>query len=448
MKTQPSLFPDLDEPGSSPPPHTIRARASVTPAGTGKLRLSKPSHLAESLKSFDLFGKSTVQLETQAEFRGERVPAATFVNEYWTSVQRAASSLHEISYRACFKPQLPRFFIERLTDPGDRVYDPFMGRGTTPIEAALLGRIPVGCDINPLSVHLVKPRLHPPTLEQVEKRLEQIDLNYQGAVWEELLAFYHPETLRGITAIREYLLKRQKQGTRDFVDDWIDMVCLNRLTGHSVGFFSVYSLPPNQATSIKGQLRINEKRNQTPPARDLKKIILKKTRLLLSDCTPEIRKVLQKVADSAQLITASSAATPQIPDASIDLVVTSPPFLNVVQYASDNWLRCWFIGIDASALAITFTSKLSAWRGAMTNVFQELKRTLRPSGRIAFEVGEVNGGALKLEEEVIPAALEAGLVTELVLINDQEFTKTANCWGVDNNGKGTNTNRVVVLRQK
>jgi hypothetical protein len=32
-----------------------------------------------------------------------------YINEYWTSKQRDASSLHEVSYRACFKPQLPRF---------------------------------------------------------------------------------------------------------------------------------------------------------------------------------------------------------------------------------------------------------------------------------------------------------------------------------------------------
>ena len=53
-----------------------------------------------------------------------------------TARQRQASSLQEISYRACFKPQLPRFFIERLTQPGEVVYDPFMGRGTTVVEAA------------------------------------------------------------------------------------------------------------------------------------------------------------------------------------------------------------------------------------------------------------------------------------------------------------------------
>ena len=78
-------------------------------------------------------------------------------NEFWTSRQRAAHSLHEVSYRACFKPQLPRFFIERFTQPGDWVFDPYMGRGTTLLEAAFLGRVPVGCDINPLSRALLAP---------------------------------------------------------------------------------------------------------------------------------------------------------------------------------------------------------------------------------------------------------------------------------------------------
>src|SRR3990172_10537517 len=51
-----------------------------------------------------------------------------FVGEFWTSGQRQASSLHEVSYRACFKPQLPRYFIKRFTVDGDAVYDPFSGR--------------------------------------------------------------------------------------------------------------------------------------------------------------------------------------------------------------------------------------------------------------------------------------------------------------------------------
>ena len=95
-----------------------------------------------------------------------------FTGELWTAKQRQANPLHEISYRACFKPQLPRFFIEHLTVPGERVYDPFSGRGTTSLEAALLGRVPVANDINPLSAMLAAPRLQPPTAEEVKAILE------------------------------------------------------------------------------------------------------------------------------------------------------------------------------------------------------------------------------------------------------------------------------------
>ena len=34
----------------------------------------------------------------------------------------------------------------------------------------------------------------------------------------------------------------------------------------------------------------------------------------------------------------------------------------------------------------------------------------------------------------------------IIMINDQEFTKTANAWGVENSKKGTNTNRIVLFR--
>jgi hypothetical protein len=408
----------------------------------------RTSDLAADLAAFCEFGEATRQLVTRAaSFAGEPLEVPAYVNEYWTARQRQASSLHEVSYRACFKPQLPRFFIERLTAPGDRVYDPFMGRGTTPVEAALLGRVPVGCDVNPLSLTFTRPRLRPPELREVEARLREIPLTDHDEFPEDLLVFYHPDTLRQICSLKEYLLRRHTEGGFDSLDDWIALVALNRLTGHSSGFFSVYTLPPNQAVSAKSQRKINEKRQQTPPPRDAAKIILKKSKQLLGDVTTAARDTLRSVADQALLITSPSHETPQIPSGSIDLVVTSPPFLDVVQYDADNWLRCWFLGIDPKSVNITMPRKLDQWQAAMTGVFRELARVLKPGGHVAFEVGEVHGGKTKLEEAVLPCGLEAGLEPLLVVINDQEFTKTANCWGIDNNKAGTNSNRIVVLRR-
>ncbi len=426
------------------------------------------SSLEKEISSFKEFGKETQHLTTKFQTGiGPTQAVPTYVNEFWTARQRQGHSLHEVSYRACFKPQLPRFFIERLTQSSDIVYDPFMGRGTTPMEAALLGRVPFGNDINPLSVVMTRPRLSPPSLDEIEARLKQIDFTDADECPDDLLAFYHPETLRAIGSLKKHFrLRRGAQASGparsnrkphpagsetgaplDPVDVWIEMVSLNRLTGHSPGFFSVYTLPPNQAVSVKSQLKINSKRNQTPPPRDVVKIILKKSRQLLGDYDDAARQTLASVADKSLLLTTPAAATPLIPDNSVSLVVTSPPFLDVVQYADDNWLRCWFLSLDPKSVKLTVPKKLEAWREVMTEVFRELHRVLKPGGHIAFEVGEIHAGKTKLEETVLPCGVAAGLEPLLVLINDQKFTKTANCWGVDNMAKGTNTNRIVLFRK-
>ncbi len=402
----------------------------------------------EELRLFRAFGKATVTAHTKAVLsHGLAVQVPTFANEFWTSRQRAAHSLHEISYRACFKPQLPRFFVQRLTQPGSLVYDPFMGRGTTLVEAALLGRRVMGCDINPLASALVRPRFSPPTWAAVAERLNSIDLKDHDEFPEELLVFYHPDTLREICALKKHLLKVEQEGSLDAVDDWIRMVAINRLTGHSKGFLSVYTMPPNQAVSVQSQRRINERRGQAPPRRDLTQIILAKSASLLRDCDQESRAALRRAKESLVILSEDAGHTPEIPDGSVQLVVTSPPFLDVVDYATDNWLRCWFIGLDAMSVPISILKGLEGWVHKMEKVFQELYRILTPGGHVAFEVGEIRGGRVRLEEHVIPAAIGAGLDPVLVLVNSQRFTKTANCWGVDNNVKGTNSNRVVLLRR-
>jgi hypothetical protein len=72
---------------------------------------------------------------------------------------------------------------------------------------------------------------------------------------------------------------------------------------------------------------------------------------------------------------------------------------------------------------------------------------LVPGGMVAFEVGEVNKGSVNLEEHVCAAAERAGLEAAAVLINAQDFTKTSNCWGITNLERGTNTNRISLLRK-
>ena len=400
------------------------------------------------IREFSDFGTSSKLLHTSfSMLEGDEIDLAVpvYVNEFWTARQRQANSLHEVSYRACFKPQLPRFFIERLSKAGEVIYDPFMGRGTTLVEAGLLGRVPYGCDVSPVSSCLVSPRLHIPSFSDVSARLEEIDYRQDVDCPEDLLTFYHPETLREICSLRQYLFQRQKSSRFDKLDDWIRMVSLNRLTGHSPGFFSVYSLPPNQAVSLKSQKKINQKRGQVPPPRVISELIRKKSKRLLSECSDELRDNVSLVGNQAVVLSQLADSTPEIPDNSVALVVTSPPFLDVVDYATDNWLRCWFLGVDTKGINLTVPKKLDQWESSMTEVFRELFRIVKPGGFVAFEVGEVRKGKIKLETAVLRCGYRVGFEPGLVMINDQQFTKTANCWGVDNNSKGTNTNRIVVF---
>lgn len=389
--------------------------------------------ILDHLRRFSLNGAATVETEAG----GLRY----FVNEFWTARQRQGHSIHEISYRACFKAELPEFLIARLTALVDTVYDPFAGRGTTPVQAALMGRRVIANDVNPLSAMLIRPRLMPPSVEAVAARLAAIDLGGTAvADSDPLHAFYHPDTLRAIVGLRAYLRERDIAGGLDPVDDWIRMVAINRLTGHSAGFFSVYTLPPNQATSVERQRRINTNRNQTPPPRDIRALILRKTRSLLADGPPPL-------GPHALLLTGPADRTPAIADASVDLLVTSPPFLDIVDYEGDNWLRCWFAGIDPAMVRIDIHRGITAWEGFVRACFTEFARVLRPGGWVGFEVGEVRGGSVLLERNAAAAITGLPFSVQGVMVNQQSFTKTANIWRVGNNALGTNSNRIVLARR-
>lgn len=381
------------------------------------------------------------------EIENNNIPIIT--RELWTPKQRQAHSLHEISYRACFKPQLPRFFISRLTTESQIVYDPFAGRGTTALESAFMGRKIISNDINPISKIITKPRLCPPNITTISDRFKSIPKKPQKTIPNHLSMFFNDSTFEEILALREYFQEREAENKLDDCDSWIRMVATNRLTGHSSGFFSVYTLPPNQAASIESQLKINKKYNQEPEYRNTQEIILKKTRTLLSDIEEGERLKLYKSASTAVFLNNDARYTPSIQDESVALTVTSPPFLDIVQYADDNWLRCWFNGFDVKEIekGISTPSNIESWQSIMKDVFFELYRITIYGGHIAFEVGEIRRGKIKMEDLVIPIAMNAGFSPVGVLLNEQVFTKTSHIWGITNNSGGTNTNRIILLKK-
>lgn len=372
-----------------------------------------------------------------------------YIGSFWSPKQRNRLRLHEISYRACFKPNLPEFFINMLSKEQDIIYDPFAGRGTTLLTAALLNRRVISNDINPLSSIYLKPRLNIVEIKDIEHRLNYIPLNTGESSKIDLSMFFHEKTLKEIVSLKEYLKYKKETNTIDPIDEWIQMVATIRLHGHSSGFFSVYTLPPNLTTTPKNQININNKRNQTPEYRNIKELILRKSKRLHRGLLSRHKLKLYNAYTTGLFLEKNASETPEIADNSIQFTVTSPPFLNVVNYIQDNWLKLWFNSIDKEELKkeLIMTSSIDIWSKAMLSVLKELYRVTQPQHYVAFEVGEVSNQHIKLEEYIIPLAIEAGFSCECVIINKHKFTKTANIWKIYNNENGTNTNRIVILRK-
>ncbi len=400
--------------------------------------------MIENQRSLDNYVTLNGDYNYETGRNGEKLVYGSF----WTSKQRCGNSIQEISYRACFKPQLPDFFLSKYSKIGNIVLDPFAGRGTTAIESALSGRIPISNDINPISKILTEPRLMPPTYEEVSNRLSYIMFDTNESAEIDLSMFYERKTEGEIVSLKKYLTSKKEEGKEDYIDKWIRMVATNKLSGHSKGFFSVYTLPPNQSATPAEQIKINKRRNQKPLYKDVKKIILKKSRSLLKDITPAIRENLFAISKNAVFLEDDSRNLKEINDNYVDMTITSPPFINLVDYAKDNWLRLWFNGYDHSKYEdkITILNKLEDWSLFIKETLNEIYRVSKIGGHVAFEVGETKKA--DLSEIVYGLGLNVGFSHIITFINTQKFTKTSNIWGVDNNKKGTNTNRIVLLQKK
>ncbi len=74
----------------------------------------------------------------------------------WSFPNRGKWATHSGSYRGNWSPYVPRNIILRYSKEKEWVLDPFLGSGTTAVEAALLDRNFIGIDINPMAVALAE----------------------------------------------------------------------------------------------------------------------------------------------------------------------------------------------------------------------------------------------------------------------------------------------------
>ncbi|MFC1484613.1 DNA methyltransferase [Candidatus Neomarinimicrobiota bacterium] len=367
----------------------------------------------------------------------------------WKSISKGwGHPFHPMcSYMAMFPPRIPHYFIQRFTNPGDRVLDPFSGRGTTPTQACVEGRVGIANDLNPLAYVLSRAKLDPPEKETALERLAGLESQYNdhspapSTADHDISAVFHPFTLRQLTFLKTVL-------GDDRTDIFIKGTILGILHGkyRKRGTDSIYlSIDmPNTFSMSPAYIRkyVQEKQLEYLPL-DVFKNVRRRIERLYRLGAPSVggQAFQHDVRDLHKVI----------PPESIQLVVTSPPYLKVVKYGLYNWIRLWFLGVPMEEVdqSLDDGHKLPEYLEFMEETILCLESLLRPGGLAALIIGDVakNGEPpLNLAEAVWSAVVSQTNLQMVDIVPDAiaDSAKVTKIWN-DTRGKATAVDRIIVL---
>ncbi len=251
-------------------------------------------------------------------------------------------------YFAMFPPNFVREQVARYTREGDIVLDPFSGRGTTLLEAGLWNRQGLASDVNPVATCVTRAKASVPSLSQVSCRLDELRLEFKNADSKKLDAERHtlPEFFNKAfhyLTLREVLfLRRSLSWYGDHVDQFIAALALGSLHGEmdrSKSYFS-NQMPRTISTKPAYSVRYWRGHKLTAARRRVFEIIGQRAQLRLGKSLPPRGGVA--VRSDVRFLNSVLSHW----ERSVNLVVTSPPYLNVTDFEEDQWLRLWFLGGD------------------------------------------------------------------------------------------------------
>lgn len=375
------------------------------------------------------------------------------------------NSLHNMcSYLAMFPPALPHYFIMQFTKPRDIVFDPFSGRGTTVLEACLNDRIGVGSDLNPLAYVLTGAKTNVPKYASALSRIKELEINYHGA---EILDV--PNDIRMLydeqTTLPMLVYLKQNLDVNNEVDRFIMALLMGIMHGKhkkdgtsiylSISMPNTFSMSPNY---IKKYIRDN----------NLKKLeqnvfVALKNRLeTIYPVTARLRegKVYQ---EDALCINYKDAL---IEASSVDLIVTSPPYLKLIKYGKYNWIRLWLLGENSEEVdqqlklnrayeaskSITLSDNLALdeYLDFMKELVIGWERILKEGALAVIVIGDVDnykGGYLNLAETVWEYVKQYTTLQLVTIIKDEieGNSKVTKIWGQDRKGEATKADKLLII---
>lgn len=306
----------------------------------------------------------------------------------------------------------PEDFVERhvLThsNVGDLVFDPFSGRGTTVFQSLLMERRSAGTDINPVAACISGAKVEAPPLILVLNRIDQLEAGYDSPCTDQLNEFFHVcfhvKTLKQIVYIRSNLDWKVCP-----IDRFISAMALGALHGESHKSKLIFSnrMPRTISTKPEYSLRWWKFHGLTPPERDVFSILRELAKFRLAAGVPaRTGKVFLSDARNA-------AAVHRDLEKQVRLVVTSPPYIDVTDYAEDQWLRLWFLGGESQPRAKSFADDrytkphlywqflTETWAGIAPLLASDATLVIRIGGKLAVE--DLTAGLIASLHEGLPA---------------------------------------------
>ena len=281
------------------------------------------------------------------------------------------------------KTSMARFLVANYTKPGDLIADPFCGSGVVPLEAALAGRKILAGDCNPYAVTLTRAKLLAPSdVQAAEEELKSLWIESRDLLGEQDLRkvptwvrrFFHNETLRSALAFRDACVANHNH----FL-----LACLLGILHHQrpgfLSFPSSHLIPYLRDRKFPVDLYPHLYTERDVYSRLLAKI----RRTFRRPPTQHLR------SDKVFHCDARQFPTFQV----INAVITSPPYMNELDYIRDNRLRLWFI--DRS-LPVEFDMRARnreyAYVNLMQSVCTHMATRVASGGHIILVVGEAGRG--------------------------------------------------------
>lgn len=313
-------------------------------------------------------------------------------------------------YPARYIPQLPGILIGYFSTPGEVVLDPFMGSGTTLLEAWKLGRRAIGVELNPVAVMIAQAKLFAPKESFISLRgmVEQrargllVDPRFEAELpsmvphFDENVGWYHPDTLLELAAIWTAL--GEVVSSEFYVVGIAAFSAILRYASSQEKHWGWIcdNVKPKQKTYRTALKRFIEKLNEFERA---SRSLLDDGRSL-QESAVLLEEIMVKEGDCATVLAG-------LPDESVDLVVTSPPYYNMTDYISSQRLtHLWSDNEVDSVRLKEIGARFKRFRKTaraeyldnMVDAFREIHRVLRRHQMCCVVIGESPSHAPVLSE--------------------------------------------------